>query len=473
MVAVLQGASPGSTKLLSGLAPKVDICSRLTLVILQNLVPKCWSIDPKKRQSSSSVLQCLKYVELGNSDPPPSPDQPPHDEEKADIWATSQPTTAKLSILSKHELEERGYYRMQLISRAEGWVSEDAPEPEVVLRCHEDGFHLSVAPNGKWLAVNFQATSQLWNLEHLSSPPLDLPARGLWARYEWSPDSQHLACFDGNDLYTWSTESQSNKGHFNGRPVWSAAWFSNGEALAVESVGQISIMSTKSGQFQMGSDWMLATSRAHQASPMATIPVDCVGGRRIVVMTGCQQISDDVNGVRDRFWVPGWASNKREATIKALARAPHDDGVQNVTISRNGEFVLLSHHNASPALWRLKVTDGDGIWNIQITLTYSFSMPPNFLPSTHVYWVSFGGDNDEWVISATTQGHIIIWDTQSPEPFRAIEGLPYPEYSSHPKVVYCPTKDKSSSLMLLYGQDRREVVVWKWWKVSSDWIMVI
>lgn len=169
-----------------------------------------------------------------------------------------QSTNASLSMLSNYQLEQRGYHRVKITSRnARGWVSGIAPEPEVVFSCNEDGFHPSVSPNGKWLAVNFQATSQLWNLVDLSSPPVNLPARGLWARYEWSPDSRYLACFNGNDLYIWSIKSQSIKGHINGNPVWSAAWFSNGETLAVESVGHISIMSSKSGQFPSGKGYFL------------------------------------------------------------------------------------------------------------------------------------------------------------------------------------------------------------------------
>lgn len=180
--------------------------SRPTLIILQSLIPKCWSIDPKQRKSSYSILRRLRYVGLESPDPPSV--QPPHDQKHAealDVSVMILSTNTSLSILSEYQLEQRGYYRVKITSRiAEGWVSGNAPEPEVVFRCNEDGFHPSVSPNGKWLAVNYQATSQLWDLVNLSSPPVNLPARGLWARYEWSPDSRYLACFDGNDLYIWS-----------------------------------------------------------------------------------------------------------------------------------------------------------------------------------------------------------------------------------------------------------------------------
>ncbi|KIO29779.1 hypothetical protein M407DRAFT_226289 [Tulasnella calospora MUT 4182] len=367
-------------------------------------------------------------------------------------------TAPEISILSKSQLNGGAYHQVKFRSRdAHGWVLEDAPELEVVLRLHEDAFDIAISPNGKWLAANFPSKRKLWSLENPSSPPLVLPGT-ISTSYEWSPDSRYLASFDTLALHIWSIESQSSKGRFNGRPTWSAAWFSNGEALAVDSGGSVSIMSSKSGRFQMGSDWMSVTTRANQDnSPMATLPIDRVGGRRIVVMPGCRQPTSS--------WFLGTVLGyNRGGPTDTLTRTSHDHLVRHVTVSRNGEFVLLSHVYTFPTLWRLNIPDdGGGTWDIQITLTYSFTIPLGLSSRAFVCWASLSGDDDEWVISATKEGQIVIWDTQSSQPRQVVEGLPRVDSGKRPETMDCSAEDKNGPLILLYGHNSREVVIWKWW----------
>lgn len=205
MVAVAQGGSPGSTGLFDGPASKVNMSSRSMLLALQSLIQECWSIDARERPPASSILKRLKYLGFGNTDLPPA--QPLHDEQTDDS-VSNEPTATELFVLSQHQITQGlGYESMSLATKSvNGWVAQAPPLPEMVLRFHEDGYCIAIAPDEKWLAADVLGVGKLWNMENPSAPPLCLPGRYPRARYEWSSDSRYLACFGFDALYIWSTE---------------------------------------------------------------------------------------------------------------------------------------------------------------------------------------------------------------------------------------------------------------------------
>ncbi|KAG8913010.1 hypothetical protein FRC00_003250, partial [Tulasnella sp. 408] len=173
ILALVQGASPGSMELLSSLAPAVDGPSLLELVALQTLIPECWNKEASKRPSFSSIVERLEYV-----DPAPPSD------------------------------DNRKYRQMDLKSwNGNAWVSEASPTPGLVLPLQKlvVDYRMSVSPNGKWLAgYSSGDVSMLWNLEDSSTPPFRLPVECRY--YEWSPDSRHLVCGGSTGLSIWSIE---------------------------------------------------------------------------------------------------------------------------------------------------------------------------------------------------------------------------------------------------------------------------
>ncbi|KAG8899643.1 hypothetical protein FRC00_001158 [Tulasnella sp. 408] len=242
MAAVARGISPGTMDLLDGLA-KVHPPSHSTLTALQTLIPECWNIDPKKRPHSLSILERFNYVDRGDSALPPA--QPQRDEKRNSDSALAQPATVQPSGRSRNRIVKRDYSKILLKSRrAYGWVTEAAPELEV-LQLNEplSKGELSAAPNGKWMAISFSdGTSNVWNLENMSTMQIGFPHSRGYRRFRWSQDGRQLAYFGADGLEIWSTEN------------------------------------TKSGQSQMGSD---LTSRDDRPGIyMVTIPVDRVGGQR-------------------------------------------------------------------------------------------------------------------------------------------------------------------------------------------------
>ncbi|KIO30782.1 hypothetical protein M407DRAFT_20107 [Tulasnella calospora MUT 4182] len=100
--AVVRGVFPGSMELLEGFAPQLDNPYRSTLVALQALIPECWTTELGERPPSSSILNRLHYVDLGNSDLPPA--QAPLDDKQTDDSAMVERVIADLSVLSKLQI---------------------------------------------------------------------------------------------------------------------------------------------------------------------------------------------------------------------------------------------------------------------------------------------------------------------------------------------------------------------------------
>ncbi|KAG8925949.1 hypothetical protein FRC01_009507 [Tulasnella sp. 417] len=162
MMAVGRGASPASMELMRNLA-EVDLSSPSILSALQALIPECWNVDPRKRPPASSIMERLNYVDRANSDLPPA--QPSYDEKQTNTSVLAGRITIQLS----NQPRRLEYNKMKLNSRkAHGWVTEVAPEPEVVLHL-DDPFSkgdMNAAPNGKWMAISFPSgITTVWNLE--------------------------------------------------------------------------------------------------------------------------------------------------------------------------------------------------------------------------------------------------------------------------------------------------------------------
>ncbi|KAG8895212.1 hypothetical protein FRC01_012500, partial [Tulasnella sp. 417] len=243
MVAVVQGASPGSVDLLGDLVSKVDFPSRSKLLALQILIPECWNVDPRNRLAASGILKPLNYLDPGHAKQLPAP--PPCDEDHTDDLAMVDESNTQTPIRSR-DRPEGGPYR-QIKARthhANGWVSEDGLEPDVVFHFNNlrSGLEMSIAPNGKWLAAHSSdGVRSVWNLENPSTPPFPLSDRYDGTTFWWSPDSRYLAYSGISNPYIWSTESQSSQSYKGSVEGWglSAAWFSNGEDLVVCSGGKI------------------------------------------------------------------------------------------------------------------------------------------------------------------------------------------------------------------------------------------
>lgn len=194
-------------ELLGRLASKVDTPSRSMLLSLQTLIPECWNMDPRKRPSSSGMLNRLNTLGLENSNVASTPLT--RAEEKVNLLVKDDGAPTQPSRQLTDQTKGAGSHQVKVkLRRAIGWVTEDASGPEVVLRLSQpDGnCYMSVAPSGKWLATSFyDGGSTLWNLENGATPQLGFPSFERGMDFQWAPDSRYLACFGGS-LYIWSTD---------------------------------------------------------------------------------------------------------------------------------------------------------------------------------------------------------------------------------------------------------------------------
>ncbi|KAG8916650.1 hypothetical protein FRC01_002941 [Tulasnella sp. 417] len=342
------------------------------------------------------VGRIFLMVDRVHSDLPPA--QPSFDEKPTNNLVPAGRATIQPS--NQPRIRRLEYNRMKLNSRkAHGWVTEAAPEPEVVLHL-DDPFSkgdMNAAPNGKWMAISFPTgITTVWNLENMSTTQIGFPHSKGYRRLSWSLDSRHLACFGAFGLEIWSTESQPGKIYISERVV-TVAWFSNGEDLIIFSSKRVSIVNINSGLRQLGSD--LASNDDDRPSiEMATIPVDRVGGR--------SQLA---------FHTAKGRPNTRSASVydtdtqKTLART-QDESISSLAASKNGEFLLASYSRDYLKLWRLTIPNSDkGVWDIQVTLKFSFSSylwEDAGLPQ-------FGGENDEWILMLPIK-ETSLSGTQSP-----------------------------------------------------------
>ncbi|KAG8898981.1 hypothetical protein FRC00_002071, partial [Tulasnella sp. 408] len=386
LLALVQGTPPGSVELFGSRVPKLDSPLLLTSTALQDLISECWNMVPGERPSFSSLLERLNFVDLENPDPAPT--RPLGEEEETD-----DPVMSNLDEKGADNPTKKA--GRDILGSMEG-----PPDPEVVLRLGaQDGdCFMRVSPNGKWLATSFHVSydgrAYLWNLEDITTQALtiDLPAFVTWQedkQFEWSPDSRYLACFGRQGVDIWSAQSQSVKTFRSGRDFESAAWFSSGEDLALWGKQQISILDVESGALQVwASPGVTASPRTMK---MATVPMNRVEGRKIVIMANGRQIEHSTNRGYSRFLDPLIKSTKHQSTAaagltmivydldarKCLALAPQDHYAWDIKVDINGKFALTSHGVDPLTLWRLEIPDSEeGRWDIQKASRYSGRAPP-------------------------------------------------------------------------------------------------
>ncbi|KAG8926307.1 hypothetical protein FRC01_009030 [Tulasnella sp. 417] len=425
ILALTQGTPPASMESLNSLAlnagPPVPL--RSAIATLRLLIPECWSTGPEKRPKLSDILKRLEQAGLRRAPTDPSPAGPPDrggpTSRLADLIA-NQSTNGRSTVSVSHE--------------ANDGAQRGAAELEAVLSI--SGAHtleaLSFAPNGKWLATEWSdLQARLWNLEDLSASPVTFPSgRG---KFHWSPDSRYLV------LPLFSEEIR----------IWSAESF-------------------KSGQLQI-------TSKAKTIYPlffvrdMATIPMDRVGGRRITVIVG---FARSPHGAME--WLRGGVSSIlfKETTMivydtdarKVLSRARTDRLIiDNITISTDGEFALLTA-GGQPELWRLQIPDsGQAPQNMQFIRRYSFYLGQDPIPYARGPAYFGRGNDNEWVISITEKGDVFIWDAQSPDPLHVIElADPSSGEGSNVATLLYPLKETGVVVLATSRIGEKRIFLWRW-----------
>lgn len=62
-----------------------------------------------------------------------------------------------------------------------------------------------------------------------------------------------------------------------------------------------------------------------------------------------------------------------------------------------------------------------------------------------------------------TEMDVMIWETQSSEPFQVANVVTKSGTGENCRTIYCPATKQSGPRLLCYGFNNQELVIWKWW----------
>ncbi|KAG8925342.1 hypothetical protein FRC02_009735, partial [Tulasnella sp. 418] len=111
-----------------------------------------------------------------------------------------------------------------------------------------------------------------------------------------------------------------------------------------------------------------------------------------------------------------WSKCKAEKRLVAYnvvtgeieSQSPIMNTARNVTIGKEGKCALVSYEDRHPPeLWEVSVS-GEGTLKMSLHYACEVDQPVVFTGDSY-----FGGTDDEFVICATKNGKIYIWDTQT------------------------------------------------------------
>lgn len=122
--------------------------------------------------------------------------------------------------------------------------------------------------------------------------------------------------------------------------------------------------------------------------------------------------------------------------------------------------MIVTHEDRVPMLLQLETPPPGHVIRC-VALAYpDITMSPKIHAGRHpVYRSHFGGDDDKWVVLASREGDIIIWETGSSQPRQIVKAPPSYGADHNPMTVYCPGDEGNEPVVLLYGHSDQEVIV--------------
>ncbi|KAG9049964.1 hypothetical protein FS837_008314 [Tulasnella sp. UAMH 9824] len=150
---------------------------------------------------------------------------------------------------------------------------------------------------------------------------------------------------------------------------------------------------------------------------------------------------------------------------------PVSGDAQHITVSQNGRFALVSYGSSSPPeLWHIRV---DNTGRIRFELCHIYVPPPsegaNGGVRQFVGRASFGGKYDEYVVAATKDGHVYVWEGATSQLLHEISDVHRKVFHGEVTgIAWCPTSDENELPLFACGTSDGGLVLWGAESPSAD-----
>lgn len=270
--------------------------------------------------------------------------------------------------------------------------------------------HVQFSPNGKMLATSgWDGTARLYIVPTDPNSAVErgkvmAVSEGFINQVAWSPDGNWLLTKKSHAIQVWSTETAVRKHNIRraSSVVKSVCWFpSSNSFLSVE----------ESQVVQFGLDGELQETYELDRLNLWDVGITPDEER----MLGVAELTKTKSGLQPRMSKIEKrvvVYNLKEKKVESLV--PVLDEVRDITISRSGQYALVSSENKGPPqLLRMDIVNGVG--RLVPAQTYLPKHDVDFAGPSY-----FAGVDDELIMVPTKSGDILLWDRQSGQLLHAL-----------------------------------------------------
>ncbi|KAI6019824.1 WD40-repeat-containing domain protein [Pisolithus orientalis] len=276
-------------------------------------------------------------------------------------------------------------------------LTEDLLAHSGLVRC------LQFSPNGKFLATtSWDRTSAIFRVwPQFEGHRVLAHVQGFVSQIAWSPSGDLLLTKFNRVVKVWTEEGACRRSINRKASIQAVTWLPSGDAfMSVE--GNKVIKLDLSGKVLDKYTFNRVLIHDLAVTP-DSLRLLCAGP----ILSSPEGLQPSKSRVEKQLLVYNMQTKQIENQTPVL----HD--VKDITLSRDGRFVLISYEKAPPQLWTLEMVKDR---TVNMITTARLVLRHAYVPKTLVDFAGhgyFGGKDDQLVLCAGKAGDIYIWDRDS------------------------------------------------------------
>ncbi|KAI6043946.1 WD40-repeat-containing domain protein [Pisolithus marmoratus] len=265
---------------------------------------------------------------------------------------------------------------------------------------------LQFSPNGKFLATtSWDRTSAIFRVwPQFEGHRVLAHLQGFVSQVAWSPSGNLLLTKLNRVVKVWTEEGVCRRSINRKASIQAVTWLPSGDAFMTVEGSKVVKLVALTGFDQVLDRYYFNRVLIHDlAVTPDSLRLLCVGP----ILSSPEGLQPSKSRVEKQLLVYNMQTKQIENQTPVL----HD--VKDITLSRDGRFVLISYEKAPPQLWTLEMVKDRTVNMATIArLVLRHAYVPKMLVDFggHGY---FGGKDDQLVLCAGKAGDIYIWDRDS------------------------------------------------------------
>lgn len=276
-------------------------------------------------------------------------------------------------------------------------LTEDLLAHSGLVRC------LQFSPNGKFLATtSWDRTSAIFRVwPQFEGHRVLAHVQGFVSQVAWSPSGDLLLTKLNRVVKVWTEEGVFRRSINRKASIQAVTWLPSGDAFMTVEGSRIVKLDLN------GKVLDKYTFNRVLIHDFAVTP----DSRRLLCVGPILSSPEGLQPSKSRVEKQLLVFNMHTKQVENQTPVLHD--VKDITLSRDGRFVLISYEKASPQLWTLEMVKDR---TVNMTTIARLVLRHAYVPKVPVDFAGhgyFGGKDDQLVLCAGKAGDIYIWDRDS------------------------------------------------------------